>query len=162
MAKNKRKDYSGIIALAVVILILLSGAFVVIPMLGDKSSIVEKPAVTVSVGTETPVYYTAKINFEGNVDKLKEISDTEYEEMLSEALNEIGEEALSEADGTDLVKEKVKEKFIEKLKTGNSEDFEITDIYIDQLVRDNYAPAPKKEGPSGQDVADMFKTNRNK
>ena len=162
MAKNKRKDYSGIIAIIIVVLILLTGAFMVLPMLKDEMTIIDKPEVTVSVGTENPMYYTAKLSFEGNVDKLKKISDEEYKELVSEALNDIGEENLSGPDGTDYVKEKVKEKLMEKLKTNSSDDFEITSVFIDKFVGNGYAPAPKKEGPSGKDVADMFKTNKNK
>ena len=162
MAKNKRKDYSGIIAVIIVILILLTGAFMVIPMLKDEISTIDKPEVTVAVGSENHIYYTAKMSFEGSVDKLKKISDEEYKELISEALNDIGEENLAGPDSTDYVKEKVKEKLMEKLKTSNSDNFKITSVFIDKFVGSGYAPAPKKEGPSGKDVADMFKTNKNK
>lgn len=162
MAKSKRKDYSGIIAIIIVVLILLTGAFMVLPMLKDEISTIDKPEVTVAVGTEKPMYYTAKMSFEGNIDKLKEISDEEYKELVSEALNDIGEENLAGPDGTDYVKEKVKEKLMEKLKTNSSDDFKITSVFIDKFVGSGYAPAPKKDGPSGKDVADMFKTKTNK
>jgi len=163
MAKGKKNDYSGIIGVIIVIIVLLfGGILMVLNMTKDDVSTITKPEVTVSVGTETPKYYSAKMSFEGNIDKLKNISDEEYKELVSEALNEIGNEKLASTESTEYVKEKIKEKLMERLKTNSSDDFEITGVFIDKLVGSAYSPTQKSNNPSSRDVADMFKTNKNK
>lgn len=158
MDKKRRKDISGIIAVIIVIVILLIGAlFMLVSMFQTKTVTVNKPEVSVSLSSDSPVYYSAKMSFEGNVDKLNKISDEEYRELVIEAFTEIGEEKLASADGTDLIKEKVKEKITERLKTDDSSDFEISHVFIDKLVKSDSAPQDNVSKRTSKDVADMFK-----
>ena len=157
MAKYKKfvprkKDYSGLIAILIVIFILLAGVvFTILLFTKNSTGIIDKPSVSVSVptgGDDIPRTFTTKMSFEGDVEGLKSIDDNEYKRIVSDALNSIGYEKLTSEESTEYVKD------------ADFGDFEIKAIYISDFSEEKYPNTKQK--PNSSDVADMFKTPQNK
>ncbi len=169
MAKYKKfvprkKDYSGLIAILIVIFILLAGVvFTILLFTKNSTGIIDKPSVSVSVptgGDDIPRTFTTKMSFEGDVEGLKSIDDNEYKRIVSDALNSIGYEKLTSEESTEYVKDEMKKRLSQKLKEADFGDFEIKAIYISDFSEEKYPNTKQK--PNSSDVADMFKTPQNK
>lgn len=161
MSKNqKNNDKSGIIAIIIVTIILIVGITLTIFTLNSKSSIIiEKPEISVSIGTNDPQVFTVKFSFEGNVKKLNSISASEYEKLVIDALNSVGYEKLTDKDSTEHIKEAMKQQLYNKF---NTDDFEVDSIYIDKLTQSKYTnpknnTSPNPNNPNSANITDMFK-----
>ncbi len=156
-SKKNKKDNSGVIAIVLVILIVLLGVGFTIFMINkNEISVVEKPQVTVSLSGEKTKNYTVKMSFEGKVNKLKDLSNDEYRQIVADAFNSVGEEKLSSSESTDYIKDAVKTKLSERFKA-DSDDFEITAIYIDEILASNYDHTEPQSSSKAADLANDFK-----
>jgi len=159
--RNRHDDHSGIISIIIVALILISGiTFTFILMNRDSDDIIEKPEVSVSVGVDNPVMFTVKMSFEGDVSALDAMSNSEYQLIVSEALNSIGYEKLTSEKSVDYLKDEMKKRISEKLKT--NEDFDISTIYVDKFTENKYTPFQEKNSNKDDkvhedDIPGMFK-----
>ncbi len=168
--KNKKKDNSNIIVISIIFIILAIGIFFTFKAVNSsKTGIVEKPEVSISIGSsnsENAQQFTAKMSFEGNVSEIEKISDAEYRKIVAEALNAVGYEKLTSDESVAYVKEAMKEKLSEKLKTDGADDFEIKDVYVEKLLGNKYTvnspqkPQKNPNNPNSMSVTDMFKNKK--
>lgn len=168
--KTKRKDNSSIIAVLIIVVILAIGVFFTFKAVtSSKTGIVEKPEVSISVGSgdsENAQQFTAKMSFEGNVSEIEKISDAEYRKIVADALNSVGYEKLTGDESVTYVKAAMKEKLSEQLKLDGADDFEIKDVYVEKLIGNKYTvnspqkPQKNPNNPNSMSVTDMFKNKK--
>lgn len=159
--RKEKKDHSGIIAISVIILIIILGlCLTFVALYTPNDSLVEKPevAVSINIDDENSETFLTKMSFEGKIDDLASMNNDEYTQLVTDALKSVGYEKLTSSESVEYLKEAMKEKLAQKFNS-TSDDFKITNIYIDKLISSKYPPSNKNQNSrKANDVANMFKT----